>query len=78
MSWIGLNQTDPIRAAALITPNCPQAFGHAMTMQVVVTAIEILAVSVHRFRAMPHTAWATSATATTFKPCIALAGKAPK
>ena len=31
----------------------------------------------HKLRAMPHTAWATTATATTLRPCSAPLGRAP-
>lgn len=53
-----------------------QAVGHSNAVQAASTAMVMRAVSVHRLRAMPQMACATTATATTFKPCSTPAGSA--
>ncbi|MNZ87089.1 hypothetical protein D3C78_1059380 [compost metagenome] len=65
----GLNSNRPMTAAITIAPTCPQADGTRSTKQVTATMMVIRGVSGQRLRAIPHTACATTATATTFNPC---------
>ena len=51
------------------TPGCHRVTAQATPIKATRPAL------VHRLRAMPHTAWATTATATTLSPCTSPAGK---
>ncbi|MNH33440.1 hypothetical protein D3C79_939570 [compost metagenome] len=72
----GLNSNRPATPAAAIIATWAQAAGTSSTRQVAIAIREIRGTSGHRLRAMPQTAWATIATATTFKPWRMPAGTA--
>ncbi len=55
-------------------PTCPQALGSASAAQAAMAMMLTRSTSVHSVRAMPQTACATTATATTLRPCSAPAG----
>ncbi|MNV48307.1 hypothetical protein D3C71_1402060 [compost metagenome] len=62
-------------AAPTMAPNkmaliWPQAVGSTMVISAAATAKPALGLSGHSVRPMPHTAWATIATAATFSPCM--------
>ena len=72
----GLNNNKPTPPAMAMTPTCPQADGTSNTRQVAAAMRVMRGTSGQRLRAIPHTACATTATATTFKPCSTPAGSA--
>ena len=65
-----------VLAAAAITETCAHEVGHSSTVQAASVLIVMRARSVQRLRAMPHIACATTATATTFRPCRTPTGSA--
>ncbi|MNN19239.1 hypothetical protein D3C81_1324730 [compost metagenome] len=73
----GFSRIKPVMAEPVITAICPIAFGHSSAVQAANRAIVTRATSVQRLRAMPHTAWATTATATIFRPCNRPLGAPP-
>ncbi|MNN53801.1 hypothetical protein D3C81_1685820 [compost metagenome] len=74
---VDLNSSKPATAEHKITPICPIAVGHTSAAQAANRAMVTRGTSVQRLRAMPHTAWATTATATIFRPCSKPPGTAP-
>src|SRR5262249_42584263 len=60
---------DPAGPATAITSTWETGLGDASTASAARIASDARARSAARFRAMPHTAWATTATATTLSPC---------
>ena len=70
------NSTIPASPASAITPTCDHAVGSASTTQAASVIKPMRARSVHSLPAMPHTACATTATATTLSPCSTPGGSA--
>ena len=68
------NSHQPAPPAASITPTWPHTPGTSSTAQHASAISVTLARPTHRLRAMPHTACATTATATTLSPWIAPVG----
>ena len=66
---VGAARRQPITPPATIAPICPSAVGTASARIAAPTAIVARSRSGQRLRAMPHTACATTATATIFSPC---------
>ena len=58
----------PHMAPKMIAPICPHVLGTASAIAAATTAIMTRGRSGVSVRAMPNTAWATTATAATFKP----------
>jgi len=61
-----------------MTATWTNGVGAASTAAAASTASVTRDGSGHRARAMPHTAWATTATATTFRPCSRPPGMASR
>ena len=57
-----------------ITPTCIAICGHSSSAAAAPTAIARCAASPQKSRVMPHTAWITTTTATSFMPCSASGG----
>jgi hypothetical protein len=69
--------TAPAFAPAAIAATMPADPGTKASSTTASTAIAARSRSGHNCRAMPHTAWATMATATIFNPCNAPAPSGP-
>ena len=67
----------PTRPATTITTTCAPAVRDASATVAATIASETRGRSGARLRAIPHTAWATTATATTFSPCSHPASATP-
>ena len=63
------NMIKPTIPATAIDESCPTAVGHAKVTIEARIAIVARSRSGQSERAIPHTAWATTATATTLRPC---------
>lgn len=61
-------------ADSVMTMSCPHTEGSSKTRAVAAAMRLMRGASGQRVRVMPQTAWATTATATTFKPCSTPAG----